>query len=243
VVASFPDATLAHLARQRLSSEGLEARLADEHTASIDPLLAGAIGGVKLLVRDEDVARVRAVLDAEGDATGDAEDDEPSCGACGSAYLTRRSPAFFALRRALGLVERGTSEPWWCERCGSEVDPTEAAAASPYRAKPSRVGEPVFRFERGRAALGATFGLFGGALGAAMGHPELLGLLPLGGALLGNGVVRAVCSRPGCGAPLDPQATRCPGCRGVVAGEVRSLREHWVRRAAWKRGAELPDGR
>jgi hypothetical protein len=47
-----------------LDSGGIEALIPDEHTLGIQPLYGPALGGVRILVRPEDVERARELLDA-----------------------------------------------------------------------------------------------------------------------------------------------------------------------------------
>ena len=78
-IAHYIDPIEAHLARGRLLSEGIDAHLGDEHLAMANWEWRLAIGGVKLRVADEDVARARIVLQAldAGDyALGDGEPDD-----------------------------------------------------------------------------------------------------------------------------------------------------------------------
>lgn len=241
-VASYPDATLAHLALQSLAADGIRARLADEHTATIDPLIGGAIGGVKLLVLESDVERARSLLEAPDIETDDA-DDELRCPACDSPYVRRGHGASTKRWAALGLgLPLLFTEPRWvCTRCESDFDEPSPRKHADYRSAPARAGEPVFALARGHAGWGASAGLVAGALGLWMGVPALLWVFPLAGALLGNGFTRSVCSKPGCRAALPRGAERCPACAGLVVGSVATAREHWIRRAAWKRGAELVD--
>ncbi len=242
-VASYPDATLAHLALQALAADGIRGRLADEHTATIDPLLGGAIGGVKLLVLEAEAERARSLLEAPEAEGDDADADELCCPACDSPYV-RRGHGASARRWALlglGLPLLFREPRWVCARCESDFDEPAPRARADYRRAPARAGEPVFALARGHAASGAGAGLAAGALGFWMGVPELFWALPLAGALLGNGLTRTVCSKPGCGAALGPKDERCGACGGLVVGSVSTRREHWIRRAAWKRGAELVD--
>jgi Putative prokaryotic signal transducing protein len=51
------------LAKSVLDSAGIECFLADENTVRIDWLYSNAIGGVKLLVREEDAEAARELLD------------------------------------------------------------------------------------------------------------------------------------------------------------------------------------
>lgn len=47
---------------QRLEAEGIRAYLQDEHTVTIDPILANAIGGIKLMVFEEQLPRAQELL-------------------------------------------------------------------------------------------------------------------------------------------------------------------------------------
>src|ERR1051326_6956778 len=48
--------------RARLESEGIHTFLADEQTLSANPLMANAIGGLKLMVPKAEAARAREIL-------------------------------------------------------------------------------------------------------------------------------------------------------------------------------------
>jgi hypothetical protein len=45
-----------------LEGDGIEAYVPDEHTVSVDPALATALGGIRVMVRASDEARARDVL-------------------------------------------------------------------------------------------------------------------------------------------------------------------------------------
>lgn len=48
---------------QRLEAEGIRAYLQDEHTVTIDPILTNAIGGIKLMVFEEQAPRALELLE------------------------------------------------------------------------------------------------------------------------------------------------------------------------------------
>ncbi len=52
----------AHIALAKLREAGMEAHLQDEHTVTIDPLLSLAVGGIKLLVPNEQVEAAEKIL-------------------------------------------------------------------------------------------------------------------------------------------------------------------------------------
>lgn len=57
IIHSFLYPHEAHLARTFLESEGLESEIRDEFTVQVNNFYSNAIGGVKLLVREEDFDR------------------------------------------------------------------------------------------------------------------------------------------------------------------------------------------
>lgn len=61
-IATFDTMPDAHIALGRLHAEGIAAHLADEHLVQTDWLYAIAVGGIKLQVAEEDVARATEVL-------------------------------------------------------------------------------------------------------------------------------------------------------------------------------------
>lgn len=62
VVASFDTLMEAELARGRLESEGIGARIVDGNTVGIAQHLSGALGGAKVVVAEGDVGAARSVL-------------------------------------------------------------------------------------------------------------------------------------------------------------------------------------
>ena len=62
-VATFHDLTQAQGARAALEAEGISTELQDETTGSIDWGLMPALGGLRLQVRQEDVARALEIIE------------------------------------------------------------------------------------------------------------------------------------------------------------------------------------
>jgi hypothetical protein len=126
VVAAFPQPVLAHIARGRLEAEGIECALADENIVAVQWLYSGAVGGVKLLVRESHQERALRIL-READprrssssrwVTGDL--DEPRCPRCGCLDLAREPaprwlllPSWLLLGVPLAFLPRG----WRCRHC------------------------------------------------------------------------------------------------------------------------------
>jgi len=95
-------ATLRHeaeLIRLRLEAADIEAWLADEGLVGAHPLLAFAVGGIKIQVDAEDEERARSALAETGQPQRDGvclscgaamRESDDSCAACGWTYLSDR---------------------------------------------------------------------------------------------------------------------------------------------------------
>ncbi len=74
-VARLNDAVEAQLLQGRLQADGIEAQLADQNHVQADPLIAIALGGVRVQVRRRDAAVAQSIIEAL--ASGDyALDDD-----------------------------------------------------------------------------------------------------------------------------------------------------------------------
>lgn len=62
-VRSFETSTDARMLKANIGSYGIESFLHDDQTIDVDPLIASAIGYVKLKVKKEDYAKVLDILD------------------------------------------------------------------------------------------------------------------------------------------------------------------------------------
>ncbi len=59
---SYDNYVPAHLAMGRLQQEGITCWLKDENTVTIDPLLSNAVGGIKLMVAEDQAKEAFALL-------------------------------------------------------------------------------------------------------------------------------------------------------------------------------------
>jgi len=116
VVARFGDSISAHAACSRLASEGIEARVVDEHMITMDPLLGYALGGIKVVVSPENAAAAREILGSRAPA-----EEQETCPRCGSTNLTAhragRRSAFLSIL-LLGLPIGRARAKMRCEDCG-----------------------------------------------------------------------------------------------------------------------------
>ena len=137
MVRRFRDLPEALLAKGSLEAAGIECFLADENMVRMDWFISNLLGGVKLLVRPEEAADARAVLDMpipeNFDVEGVGEYQQPNCPKCNSLEVTFEElnkplaygSAFLSL--PLPLHNRG----WACHACGHTWDgPAEEISAA-----------------------------------------------------------------------------------------------------------------
>jgi hypothetical protein len=127
-VENYPTLITAELAKSKLDLAGIGSEIFDGETANMNWLYTAAIGGVKLMVREEDLEAAREVLAAEVDSeepeippdkviTG-AEQFCPACHSRDVETQERRERGFSigdVLNRLLG-----DAKPRRCRKCGNE---------------------------------------------------------------------------------------------------------------------------
>ncbi len=78
IVARFLTAPKAHLARNRLEQEGIQAFLDSEHHITMDWMISNALGGVKLLVRSRDLEIAEKILSHKGPPVRNEDTGDPT---------------------------------------------------------------------------------------------------------------------------------------------------------------------
>lgn len=132
VVATYPDATQAHVAKGLLESEGIDAVLRDEHLVTANWMLSNALGGVRLMVPQSCEARARRLLQqaARGElALDDLEEDAPQCPNCGARNTSPDNPGrrlAFAALMFLNLPLPFARTRLRCRLCGHRWTPASA---------------------------------------------------------------------------------------------------------------------
>ena len=131
-VASVLDEWLAYLAQGRLEVEGIEAAVFDGYMVSTCWLYSTAIGGVRIVVRSEDVERAKEVLVTPyTDILADVEESrlpvppEEICPVCGRDSVGPRRYSAWGLLPSLlfGGVPIFSRLPGWkCRACNAEGD-------------------------------------------------------------------------------------------------------------------------
>lgn len=132
VARAFSLAHEAHFACSVLDAAGIEARVADEHLVTAYWFLSNAVGGVKVLVRAEDLTTARELLDNQAVVSDDAAPPEMSdtanahedpCPRCGNRVWV--SVTHGKQLAVLSLFLMPLPLPVWrrnrCGQCGYET--------------------------------------------------------------------------------------------------------------------------
>lgn len=65
ILRSYDNYIPAHIAMGRLKEEYINCHLQDEHSVTIDPFLSNSIGGIKLMVAENQAVRALELLDSD----------------------------------------------------------------------------------------------------------------------------------------------------------------------------------
>jgi Putative prokaryotic signal transducing protein len=82
---SFDNYFPAHITLTKLQDAGIECYLKDEHTVTINPVMGHLIGGIKLVIKDQDLAAATALLQAFDEAYRQSV----KCPRCNAAAFNR----------------------------------------------------------------------------------------------------------------------------------------------------------
>ncbi len=101
VLAVFEYSTEAQLIKAKLDSENIQTMLMDEKTIDSDPLISQAIGGVKLLVHNDDLNKASEVYNQIRNYVKDENGNAIVCPKCSSTKILiadlERKNLFFML--------------------------------------------------------------------------------------------------------------------------------------------------
>jgi len=114
-IATFDTPLKANLFASRLEADGVECFIADAETIGIHGLLAGAVGGVKIQVRESQGRRAAALLQAHTSRA-----TAPPCPRCESRDVQRKGLSILAgalLVFSLGILSLFFPVVWICRAC------------------------------------------------------------------------------------------------------------------------------
>jgi len=112
----------------RMQEEGINCWLKDENTVTINPIWTQAVGGIKLMVAEQQVERAREILGTIRDVKG----KHNTCPQCGSQNVElvstpRKAANWFTalLGFFLGDLAVAAHKVNHCFNCGTEFEPVE----------------------------------------------------------------------------------------------------------------------
>ncbi|CAM1359713.1 putative signal transducing protein [Tenacibaculum sediminilitoris] len=101
ILATFEYSTEAQVVKAKLESEDIRTVLMDEKTIDSDPLISQAIGGVKLLVHNNDLEKAVTIYNEIRNYTKDENGNNIHCPTCNSTKILvadiQRKNIFFML--------------------------------------------------------------------------------------------------------------------------------------------------
>jgi DNA-directed RNA polymerase subunit RPC12/RpoP len=121
-VQSFNNYVEAHIAMGNLQQQHINCWLKDEYTVTIDPILANAVGGIKLMVAKVQVPRAIEIL------KGVAENNNHhyACPHCSSRDIQLAEPSPKKVNLFTALIDRllgsntVSNQSWHCFNCGKD---------------------------------------------------------------------------------------------------------------------------
>ena len=122
---SFTNYIDAHIIAGRLEESGVKCWLKDENTVAVNPLWTQAVGGIKIMVAEDDFDSAKKLLE-EYEAERRANMKCPKCESSRIEYVSSPRSAsnwlgsivFFIL----GSLALPLKKTWHCFSCGAEFD-------------------------------------------------------------------------------------------------------------------------
>ena len=93
ILATFPYSTEAQVTKAKLEAEGIRVMLLDEKTVDSDPLISQAIGGVKLLVHNDNIKEALKIYNQIRAYEKNKNGDDIVCGNCESTKILIAEPS------------------------------------------------------------------------------------------------------------------------------------------------------
>jgi len=100
----------AYLHHAKLENEGIGSIIRDENIVSINPVYARAVGGIKLIVRNEDFENARKIIDAnyyenlKNEFPENELENQRVCVRCGSTNIFQKSSWLIGLFWLLFMI-------------------------------------------------------------------------------------------------------------------------------------------
>ena len=88
----FDYSTSSQITKSKLESEGIRVMLLDETTIDADPLISQAIGGVKLIVHNDDLEKAMAIYNEIRTYETDNNGNKLECPKCNTSHILIAPP-------------------------------------------------------------------------------------------------------------------------------------------------------
>ncbi|EEX30886.1 MULTISPECIES: putative signal transducing protein [Vibrio] len=130
VVARFSFPHEAHIAKASLEAAGIESNIADEHTVNTQWLYSNAIGGVRLMVQEEDAEQATIILNTDysdalcSEESSTSQDHCPQCGSLKLEPFTKGKRPAFLVFILLGFPLFFYKHGYKCSDCGHFTEKT-----------------------------------------------------------------------------------------------------------------------
>ena len=128
VLHSFDNYVDAHLLMSRLESEEIDCWLKDEDTVTTMPIWTNAVGGIKLMVKKEDLVHAAEIFN-ETEKNRKAGTECPKCKSSNTEFVSSPQKIFTWLNFLLGLFFISYAPPagqvHHCFNCGYEFQKPE----------------------------------------------------------------------------------------------------------------------
>lgn len=124
VVKTFDNYFSANISLTKLQAAGFECYLKDEYTVTIDPILTNAIGGIKLVVKSDDFADAKKLLD-QFDEEYTKSITCPKCGSHSFSYIAKPGATNYLTAILTWIFSSYAIAPdyvYQCGNCGYECE-------------------------------------------------------------------------------------------------------------------------
>lgn len=136
-ICRYRDLNQASIAQSILESAGIESFLADANLVRMDWFYSNAVGGIKVIVREQDAEEARKLLEQDVpesfDAEGSGHYEQPRCPSCGSfdISLDGLDKRVSYATVWIGVPVPVTIKGWRCSSCGHRWTDNGESGGSP----------------------------------------------------------------------------------------------------------------
>jgi len=128
-IANYQYSSEALIFKGKLESEGIEVYLKDNHIIDANPLYSTAVGGVKLLVSEQDYAKAKEILTQVSEYSLNDQNELMKCPKCGTPQINMvtsiksfKSLFVYVISILIGFIPFYSKHKYKCNSCNFEFD-------------------------------------------------------------------------------------------------------------------------